>query len=89
MVNAYGTGMTIYGPEPSLVNHVSPCGALLSDGLALQRELKPGGKFPLGFSLAPRSAHHKIGVPLPAFGTAQGARPIDNSHTGAMLVRPG
>jgi hypothetical protein len=32
----------------------------------------------------PRPAHHKISIPLPAFGTAQPPRPIGHGHTGAV-----
>src|SRR5947207_10966610 len=39
----------------------------------------------LGSLLPPRPAHHEIGIPLPAFGTAQQPRPIGNRHPRAVL----
>src|SRR5207248_4966968 len=31
-------------------------------------------------------AHHEIGIPLPAFGTAQQPRPIGDGHAGAYSI---
>ena len=38
-----------------------------------------------GRSFSAPPTHHEIGIPLPAFGTAQEPRPIDDGHPGAML----
>jgi hypothetical protein len=54
--------------------------------VALAKEKSPGlASGPLPFFSPLRPAHHELGIPLSAIGTAQQPLPIDDSHPGAML----
>src|SRR6266576_3594694 len=73
------------GPEPSFVNHVCRYGASLDGWLSSANSSRAA--IPLGFSLPPRSAHHEIGIPLPAFGGRNSPGPrLDQKAVGAQVA---